>query len=53
MELSLAKRKQLSELYWNNDVSTKELQQYYGLSKPVHLFLGPLPTDESCPNSQE
>ena len=53
MELSLAKRKQLSELYWNNDVSTKELQQYYRLSKPVHLFLGPLPTDESCPNCGE
>jgi hypothetical protein len=41
---------ELSEFYWETDVSTKELQDYFGLSKPVHRYIIPLAAGEECPN---
>src|SRR5215218_3237682 len=41
---------ELSEFYWDTDVSTKELQDYFGLSKPVHRYINPLAAGEECPN---
>jgi hypothetical protein len=49
-ELTSQQVEELSEFYWDTDVSTKELQNYYGLSKPVHRYVTPRAADEECPN---
>ena len=53
MELSLDERKELSEFYWDTDMSTKELQQHYKLSKFVRSFITPFVTDDPCPSCGE
>ena len=53
MELSLDERKELSEFYWDTDMSTKELRQYYKLSESVHRFITPFVTDDPCPSCGE
>ena len=50
LELSRQQIDELSEFYWDTDVSTKELKDYFGLSKPVHRYITPLVTGEECPN---
>lgn len=50
MELTLEQQQELDELYWQTDISTRELQRYFGLSKAVHTFVTPLLTGVPCPN---
>jgi len=50
LELTRQQIDELSEFYWDTDVSTKELKDYFGLSKPVHRYITPLATGEECPN---
>jgi DnaD/phage-associated family protein len=50
LELTRQQLDELSEFYWDTDVSTKELKDHFGLSKPVHHYITPLATDERCPN---
>jgi hypothetical protein len=50
MELSRQQIDELNEFYWDTDVSTKELKDYFGISKPVHRYITPLVTGEECPN---
>jgi 5-methylcytosine-specific restriction endonuclease McrA len=38
MELSRQQIDELNEFYWDTDVSTKELKDYFGISKPVHRY---------------
>jgi len=49
-EISSQQVEELSEFYWDTDVSTKELQDYFGLSRPVHRYINPLAAGEECPN---
>jgi hypothetical protein len=49
-DLTSQQVEELSEFYWDTDVSTKELQDYFGLSKPVHRYINPLAAGEECPN---
>ena len=53
MELSLDERKELSEFYWDTDMSTKELEQHYKLPKPVRSFITPFVTEDPCPSCGE
>ena len=41
---------ELTEFYWDTDVSTMELQDHFGLSGPVHRHIAPLAAGEECPN---
>ena len=49
-EISRQQLEELSEFYWDTDVSTKDLQEYFELSKPVHRYINPLAAGEECPN---
>jgi hypothetical protein len=49
-ELTRQEVEELSEFYWETDISTKELQDYFGLSKSVHRYIIPLAAGEECPN---
>lgn len=50
MELTRQQVAELSEFYWDTDVSTKELQDYFGLPRAVHRYINPLAAGEECPN---
>lgn len=50
MDLTGQQLDELGEFYWDTDVSTKELKDHFGLSKPVHRYIAPLVTGEECPN---
>jgi hypothetical protein len=49
-ELTRLQTEELSEFYWDTDVSTKELQAYFGLSRAVHRYINPLASGAECPN---
>ena len=49
-ELTRHQVEELNEFYWDTDVSTKELQDYFGLSRAVHRYVNPLASGEECPN---
>lgn len=48
--LGAEKQRELDEFYWQTDVSTADLEKYYGLPKAVHNFVTPAVTDVVCPN---
>jgi hypothetical protein len=50
LELTRQQVAELSEFYWDTDVSTKELQDYFGLPRAVHRYINPLAAGEECPN---
>jgi hypothetical protein len=50
LDLSGQRIDELSEFYWDKDVSTKELKDYFGISKPVHRYITPLAAREECSN---
>lgn len=50
MSLTEEQQQELSEFYWDTDVSTKELQNYFMLSNPVHKHILPLKSGVECPN---
>ena len=49
-DLTRQQVEELSEFYWDTDVSTKDLQEYFGLSRAVHRYINPLASGEECPN---
>jgi hypothetical protein len=53
MELNSEQIKELSEFYWETDISTSELQKHFGLPKPAHRYIVPFVTDVECPNCSE
>lgn len=50
MEITDAQKLELSEFYWETDLSTAEIQRYFSLKKPVNQYVTPLTTEEACPN---
>lgn len=50
MELSEQQQKEVDEFYWETDISTVEIQKYFGLKKSIHQFVTPHLTDSKCPN---
>ncbi len=50
MELTPQQIDELSEFYWDTDLSITELEDYFGLMKPVHEYTLPLITGEECLN---
>jgi hypothetical protein len=49
-ELTHQQVEELSQIYWDTDVSTKELQDHFGLLRAVHRYITPFTTGENCPN---
>lgn len=49
-ELDSLQQQELSQFYWETDVSTSELKKHYDLTKPVHHYIAPLPTGSLCPS---
>ena len=52
MELSRQQIDELNEFYWDTDVSTKELKDSFGISKPVHRYITPWLQARNAPTAQ-
>ena len=50
MSLTEEQQQELSEFYWDTDISVKELQNYFMLPSAVHRHILPLKSGVECPN---
>lgn len=50
MTLTTEQRQELSEFYWNTDISTKELKNHFKFSGVAHRHILPLNSGSKCPN---
>lgn len=50
MSLTREQLEEVSELYWDEEYSTTEIQSCYGITKPLHQIIIPQKSDEDCPN---
>ena len=50
MNLTKEQLEELSEFYWETDISTKELQNHFKLPSAIHRYILPLKSGTECPN---
>ena len=50
MNLTKEQLEELSEFYWETDISTKELQNYFKLPSGIHRYVLPLKSGTDCLN---
>ena len=53
MNLTKEQLEELSEFYWETDISTKELQNHFKLPSGIHRYVLPLKSGTECPNCRQ